>query len=72
MKLYATEAIRNRFTLIYRGYDLEVTRWPSGWTVGAYPRSSDLPILRQSDFYAGDQDNAVVLAKTRIDRALLS
>jgi len=71
MNLYATEAIRNRFTLIYRGYDLEVTRAPSGWMVGAHPRSADLPMLRQSDFYASDQDSAVVLAKTRIDRALL-
>ena len=48
--LYATEAIRNWFTLIYRGYDLEVTRAPSGWLVGVYPRSADLPILRRSDF----------------------
>ena len=28
LKLYATDEIRNRFTLIYRGYDLEVTRTP--------------------------------------------
>jgi hypothetical protein len=34
LKPYATEA-RSRFTLIYRGYDLEVTRAPSGWFVGA-------------------------------------
>ena len=47
LKLCATEAIRNCFTLIYRGYDLEVTRAPSGWLVGVYPRSADLPILRQ-------------------------
>jgi hypothetical protein len=40
LKLYATEA-RSRFTLMYRGYDLEVTRAPSGWFVGVYPRSAD-------------------------------
>ena len=57
LKPYATEA-RSQFTLIYRGYDLEVTRAPSGWFVGVYPRSADLPILRQSDFYA-------LLTKTR-------
>jgi hypothetical protein len=62
LKLYATEAIRNRFALIYRGYDLEVTRAPS----------DDLPILRRSDFYAADQDRAVIQAKHRIDGALLS
>ena len=31
--------------LFYRGYDLEVRRAPSGWRVGIYPRSADLPIL---------------------------
>jgi hypothetical protein len=66
----ATEAIRSRFTLVYRGYDLEVSRAPSGWMVGVYPRSADLPILRDSHFYASDQDSAVVNARDRIDRAL--
>ena len=27
--------------LVYRGYDLEVRRAPSGWRVGIYPRSAD-------------------------------
>ena len=71
LKPYATEA-RSRFTLIYRGYDLEVTRAPSGWFVGVYPRSADLPILSRSDFYASDQDKAVVQAKDRVDWALRS
>jgi hypothetical protein len=31
--------------LVYRGYDLEVRRAPSGWQVGIYPRTADLPIL---------------------------
>ena len=71
LKPYAMEA-RSRFTLIYRGYDLEVTRTPSGWFVGVYPRSADLPILSRSDFYASDQDKAVVQARDRVDWALLS
>ena len=25
------------FTLLYRGYDIEVSRAPSGWRVGVYP-----------------------------------
>jgi hypothetical protein len=48
-----------------------VTRAKSGWLVGVYPRSADLPILRRSDFYSCDQDEAVIQAKDRIDRALL-
>jgi hypothetical protein len=72
LNLYATEAIRNTFTLIYRGYEPEVRRTPSGWLVGVHPRSAEVPILRYSDFYASDQDGAVILAKDRIDRALLS
>jgi len=71
LSVYSTEAIRKRFTLIYRGYDLEVTRAKSGWLVGVYPRSADLPILRRGDFYSCDQDEAVIQAKDRIDRALL-
>ena len=44
LKLDATEA-RSRFTLIYRGYDLEVTRAPSGWFVGVCDTdSAKLPI----------------------------
>ena len=65
-------AVRSRFTLIYRGYELEVSRAPSGWLVGVYPRRADLPILRRSDFFASDQDTAVVEAKDRIDRTLLA
>ena len=29
--------------LLYRGYQLEVRRAPSGWRVGIYPRTADLP-----------------------------
>ena len=72
LKLYATEAVRNRITLTYRGYDVELTRAPSGWRVGVYPRSADLPILSRSDFCARDEESAVTQAKKRIDWTLLS
>ena len=72
LKLYATEAVRDRITLTYRGYDVELTRAPSGWRVGVYPRSADLPILSRSDFFARDEDRAVIHAKKRIDWTLLS
>jgi hypothetical protein len=53
--------------LVYRGYDLEVTRAPSGWRVGIYPRTPDLPILARCEIFASDQDEAVVVAKGRVD-----
>jgi hypothetical protein len=31
--------------LLYREYQLEVRRSPSGWLVGTYPRTADLPIF---------------------------
>jgi hypothetical protein len=58
------------FRFIYRGYDLEVTRAPSGWRVGVYPRTADLPILRRNEVYACDPDGAIVEAKGRVDGAL--
>ena len=58
------------FTLLYRGYDIEVSRAPSGWRVGVYPRTADLPILRCGKAYACDQDAAVIEAKRRVDGAL--
>ena len=66
LKLYATEAVRDRITLTYRGYDVELTRAPSGW------RGADLPILSRSNFTARDEDRAVFQAKKRIDWTLLS
>ena len=72
LKLYATDGVRNRISLTYRGYDLELTRAPTGWLVGVHPRSADLPILSRSDFVARDEDRAVVQAKKRIDWVLLS
>ena len=60
------------FTLLYRGYDIEVSRAPCGcgWRVGVYPRTADLPILRCGEAYACDQDAAVIEAKRRVDGAL--
>jgi hypothetical protein len=62
---------RPQFTVIYRGYDIEVARAPFGWRAGVYPRTADLPILRRSEVFACDQDTAVVEAKDRVDGALL-
>jgi hypothetical protein len=56
--------------LVYRGYDLEVMRAPSGWRVGIYPRTADLPILSRCEVAALDQDEAMVLAKDRVDRVI--
>src|SRR5262249_40786527 len=55
-----------RFTLLYRGYEIEVTRVRSGWLAGVYPRTADLPILRSSEVLSCDQDAAVVEAKRRV------
>ena len=53
--------------LFYRGYDLEVSRALSGWRVGIYPRTADLPILSRCEVAALDQREAVVMAKQRVD-----
>ena len=58
------------FTVLYRGYDIEVSRAPSGWRAGVYPRSADLPILRRCEIQAGDQDEAVIEAIDRVDGVL--
>jgi len=59
LRTYATEAT---FTVRYRGYDIEVSRAPSGWRAGVYPLSAGLPILRRSEVHACDQDEAVIEA----------
>ena len=67
LRPYAAErALQSK--LIYRGYDLELRRAPSGWQVGIYPRSADLPILSR-EIFAPDPDEAVVMAKGRVDGA---
>jgi hypothetical protein len=57
--------------LVYRGYDMEITRVPSGWRVGIHPRTSDLPILRRCEVIAGDQNEAVLVARGWVDQASL-
>jgi hypothetical protein len=58
--------------LLYRGYQLEVRRAPSGWRVGIYPRTADLPILSRSEVVALDQHEALVMAKHRVDGMMSS
>ena len=53
--------------LLYRGYQLEVRRAPSGWRVGIYPRSADLPILSRCEVIAVDQHEALMMPKHRVD-----
>jgi len=53
--------------LLYRGYQLEVRRAPSGWRVGIYPRTADLPISSRCEVIALDQQEALALAKHRVD-----
>ena len=53
--------------LLYRGYQLEVRRAPSGWRVGIYPRTADLPILSRCEVVALDQREALEMAKHRVD-----
>ena len=67
---YSEAKARRRFTLVYRGYDLEVTRKSFEWKVRVHPKSADLPILAISEVYASDQDQAVTQAKERVDGTL--
>jgi hypothetical protein len=53
--------------VVYRGYQLELRRVSSGWRVGIHPRSADLPILGRCEVIALDQDEALVMAKHRVD-----
>jgi hypothetical protein len=43
----------------------------TGWRVGIYPRTADLPILGRCEVFAADPDAAVVIAKERVDGANL-
>jgi hypothetical protein len=58
--------------LVYRGYDLEVRHTASGWRVGIYPRTAALPIVGRCEVFASDPDEAVVIAKDRVDGAISS
>ena len=64
LRLYAGERAQVfESKLFYRGYELEVKRARSGWRVGIYPRTADLPILSRCEVAALDQDEAVVMAE---------
>ena len=58
LRAYAAHAAM--FTVLYRGYHIEVSPEPSGWRAGVYPRSADLPILCRNEVHACDQDEAVI------------
>ena len=57
--VHSIEAVRDRTTLTYRGYVLELSRAGAGWQVGVHPQKSDLPILSRTDFMARDKDSAI-------------
>ena len=70
LRFYAGERTQvAQSKLVYRGYDIEVKRAASGWRVGIYPRTADLPILGRCEVFAADPDEAVVIAKDRVDGA---
>jgi hypothetical protein len=57
---------------LYRGYQLEVRCAPSGWRVGIYPRTADLPILSRCEVIGLDQHEALLMAKDRVDGVMSS
>ena len=69
--VHSIEAVRDRITLTYRGYVLELMASSAGWQVGVHPQRSDLPILSRTNFMARDKDSAIDHAKKRVDWALL-
>jgi hypothetical protein len=56
----------NAVEMLYRGYRLVVRRALSGWRVGIYPRTADLPILSRCEVIAVDQHEALMMAKHRV------
>ncbi len=69
--LYSREAVaRARCTLVYRGYELEITREFSDWRVELHPKVADLPILGVNQVCSSDRDQAVTEARARIDGML--
>ena len=68
---YSKETVaRHRCTLVYRGYDLKITRVLADWRVEVHPKTADLPILGVSEVYSFDRDQAVLEAKAKIDGML--
>jgi len=68
LPLYSNAVAKRQFTVVYRGYDLDLTRAPSGWCVGVHLKT--LPIIGRSEVFADDQNQAMVEAKGRIDGVL--
>ena len=69
--LYSREAVaRARRTLVYRGYELEITREFSDWTVELHPKVADLPILGVNQVCGSDRDQAVTEARAEFDGML--
>jgi len=62
--------VRTTFTMVYRGYAIEISRGTIGWRAGVYARSADLPILYRNEVQTSEQDEAVIEAMDRIDRVL--
>ena len=70
LPIYSNSVAKRQFTIVYRGYELDVTRALSGWRVGVHPKTADLPILGRSEVYGHDQDQVIVEAKGRVDGTL--
>jgi len=70
LPLYSNAVAKRQFTVVYRGYDFDLTRASSGWCVGVHPKTADLPIIGRSEVFADDQNQAMVEAKGRIDGVL--
>lgn len=70
LRFYSNDRGRRRSTLVYRGYDLEITRAFPDWRVELHPKAADLPILGINQVYSCDRDQAVTEAKARIDGLL--
>ena len=70
LPFYSNAVAKRQFTVVYRGYHLDLTRAPSGWCVGVHPKTADLPIISRSEVFADDPNQAIVEAKGRIDGVL--
>jgi hypothetical protein len=71
LRFYSNDAgARRQSTLVYRGYDLEITRSFPDWRVELHPKAADLPILGINQVHSSNRDQAITEAKARIDGML--
>ena len=58
--------------LVYRDYNLDISKDPLGWRLGVYPSRPDLPVLGHSKFTVTcpRKDDALCAAYRRIDLLL--